>query len=153
MRTVANRRTPPEALRGSPSGHPPSGVESRALRRLQRESADSPFVFASERGAPFSTAGFRKMIAQLGKVAGFKFGVHPTCCAMRAASSWPTTETKRLAPLLTRLNEEDKVIRLRLTRLSGDGGHLRQQIALLRKERDPHFAFEGSSTSRTSKTG
>jgi len=57
------------------------------------------------------------------------------------------------APLLTRLNEEDKVIRLRLTRLSGDGGHLRQQIALLRKERDPHFAFEGSSTSRTSKTG
>src|SRR5262249_54067261 len=38
--------------------------------------------------------------------------------------------------------KDDKVIRLRLTRLSGDGSHLRQQIALLWKEGDPHFAFE-----------
>jgi hypothetical protein len=33
---------------GSPSVHPISGVESRALRRLKRESAESPFVFVSE---------------------------------------------------------------------------------------------------------
>jgi hypothetical protein len=43
---------------GTPSVHPVSGVELRALRRLQRESKASPFVFVSERGAPFTTAGF-----------------------------------------------------------------------------------------------
>ena len=37
----------------------------------------SPFIFTSERGAPFTTAGFRKMIARLGVVAGFGFLVHP----------------------------------------------------------------------------
>jgi type 1 fimbriae regulatory protein FimB/type 1 fimbriae regulatory protein FimE len=46
----------------------------RALRALKRE---SPFVFVSERGAPFTRAGFAKMIARTGQKAGFKFGVHP----------------------------------------------------------------------------
>jgi type 1 fimbriae regulatory protein FimB/type 1 fimbriae regulatory protein FimE len=55
---------------GSPATHPLTGVELRALRRLQRESEGSPFVFSTERGAPFSTAGFRKMLARLGKAAG-----------------------------------------------------------------------------------
>jgi integrase len=45
---------------GSPSVHPISCVESRALRRLKRESAESPFVFVSERGVPFTTSGFRR---------------------------------------------------------------------------------------------
>jgi type 1 fimbriae regulatory protein FimB/type 1 fimbriae regulatory protein FimE len=62
---------------GTPSVHPLAGVELRALRRLKRESAESPFVFVSERGAPFTTAGFRKMIARLGLAAGFKFPLHP----------------------------------------------------------------------------
>ena len=52
-------------------------MKLRALRRLQRESPPSPYVFVSERGTPFSTAGFRKMVARLGVAAGFKFGVHP----------------------------------------------------------------------------
>jgi hypothetical protein len=52
---------------GTPSTHPLSGVELRALRRLKRESPDSAFVFVSERGAPFSTAGFLKMVARLRK--------------------------------------------------------------------------------------
>jgi integrase len=47
---------------GTPSTHPLSGRELRALRRLQRERAASSFVFVSERGAPFSTAGFARMI-------------------------------------------------------------------------------------------
>src|SRR4029077_12159452 len=47
---------------GTPSTHPLTGVEMRALRRLQREAPASPFVFVSERGAPFSTAGFARMI-------------------------------------------------------------------------------------------
>jgi hypothetical protein len=39
------------AKNGSPSVHPLAGVELRALRRLKRESAESPFVFVCERGA------------------------------------------------------------------------------------------------------
>jgi integrase len=42
---------------GTPSVHPLSGSDMRALRRLQRESEAGPFVFVSERGAPFTTAG------------------------------------------------------------------------------------------------
>src|SRR6516225_52232 len=52
------------AKNGEPSTHPLSGVELRALRRLKRESIESPFVFVSERGSPFTTAGYRKMIAR-----------------------------------------------------------------------------------------
>jgi site-specific recombinase XerD len=37
----------------------------------------SPFVFVSERGSPFTTAGFRKMVARLGVAAKFQFAVHP----------------------------------------------------------------------------
>jgi hypothetical protein len=60
------------------SVHPISGRELRALRRLKREQDPaSPFIFASERGAPFSTAGLRKMLARLGEAAGFDFRVHP----------------------------------------------------------------------------
>jgi integrase len=36
---------------GTPSTHPLTGRELRALRRLQREAPTSPFVFVSERGA------------------------------------------------------------------------------------------------------
>jgi type 1 fimbriae regulatory protein FimB/type 1 fimbriae regulatory protein FimE len=49
-------------------------MEMRALRALKRESS---FVLVSERGAPFTRAGFAKMIARAGREAGFKFGVHP----------------------------------------------------------------------------
>ena len=63
---------------GSESVHPLSGRELRALRRLKREQQPvSPFIFTSERGAPFTPAGFRKMIARLGVAAGFGFPVHP----------------------------------------------------------------------------
>jgi site-specific recombinase XerD len=54
-----------------------TGRELRALRRLKRESKiESPFVFVSERGAPFSLRGFRQMIERVGVAAGFKFPVH-----------------------------------------------------------------------------
>ena len=60
------------------SVHPLSGRELRALRRLKRDQDPaSPFIFTSERGAPFTTAGFRKMIARLGIAAGLGFPVHP----------------------------------------------------------------------------
>src|SRR5262249_24885841 len=50
--------------RGTPSTHPISGDELRALRRLKRDAKPSPFVFVSERGSPFSVAGFQKLIAR-----------------------------------------------------------------------------------------
>jgi integrase len=63
--------------RGTPSTHPVRGDELRALRRLQREQAPkSPFVFTSERGAPFATAGFARMVERAGEHAGFGFKAH-----------------------------------------------------------------------------
>ena len=47
---------------GTPSTHPLTGRELRALRRHQRESANSPFVFVSERRAPLSAPGFSRMV-------------------------------------------------------------------------------------------
>ena len=45
---------------GTPATHPLTGRELRALRRLQREQGSkSPFVFVSERSAPFSKRGFQ----------------------------------------------------------------------------------------------
>ena len=50
---------------GAPAVHPLTGRELRALRRLKREQRPvSPFVATTERGAPFSTAGFRQMLAR-----------------------------------------------------------------------------------------
>jgi integrase len=60
---------------GVPSVHPIPGDEMRALRELKR-TAVSPFVFTSERGAPFTTAGFAKMVARAGEAAKLK-SVHP----------------------------------------------------------------------------
>jgi site-specific recombinase XerD len=34
-------------------------------------------VFVSERGSPFTTAGFARLIERAGFDAGFKFGMHP----------------------------------------------------------------------------
>ena len=61
---------------GIATTHPLQGDEMRALRELKRNS-ESPFVFVSERGSPFTTAGFAKMVARLGEEAKFKFRVHP----------------------------------------------------------------------------
>ena len=64
--------------RGTPSTHPIIGDEMRALRRLQREQKPkSAFVFTSERGSPFATSGFARLIERAGIAAGLKFKVHP----------------------------------------------------------------------------
>jgi type 1 fimbriae regulatory protein FimB/type 1 fimbriae regulatory protein FimE len=62
---------------GTSSTQPLQGDTMRALRQLFREAPASPFVFVSERGAPFTRAGFQKMVARAGVEAGFEFGVHP----------------------------------------------------------------------------
>ena len=49
----------------------------RALRKLQREQNPVTFVFTSERGSPFTTAGFARLVERAGAVAGFEFKAHP----------------------------------------------------------------------------
>jgi integrase len=72
--TLAVRRV----KQGSPSTHPILGDELRALRKLQREQdPKSPFVFTSERGSPFTTAGFARLVERAGESAGLGFKAHP----------------------------------------------------------------------------
>ena len=61
---------------GETAVHPLGGKELRALRRLQRESAKSLYLFVSERGAPLSVAGYQRMVARAGKAAKFRFLIH-----------------------------------------------------------------------------
>jgi integrase len=65
------------AKNGSPSVHPLAGVELRVLRRLLREQGNSRYVFMSERGAPMSPVGFRRLFERLGEAAKMPFPVHP----------------------------------------------------------------------------
>jgi type 1 fimbriae regulatory protein FimB/type 1 fimbriae regulatory protein FimE len=72
--TLAVRR----AKKGSPATHPIVGDELRALRRHQREQEpQSPFLFTSERGSPFTTAGFARLVERAGAAAGLGFKAHP----------------------------------------------------------------------------
>jgi integrase len=61
---------------GTPATHPLTGREMRALRRHQRESARSAFVFVSERGAPLSAPGFSRMVERAGRAAKLGIKVH-----------------------------------------------------------------------------
>jgi integrase len=64
--------------KGTPSTHPIRGDEMRALRKLQREQEPkSPFVFTSERGSPFTTAGFARLVERAGEAAKLGFKAHP----------------------------------------------------------------------------
>jgi type 1 fimbriae regulatory protein FimB/type 1 fimbriae regulatory protein FimE len=64
--------------RGVAAVHPLSGRELRALRRLKRDQEPaSPVVFTSERGAPFSTHGYAKLIERLGVAVKFESPLHP----------------------------------------------------------------------------
>ena len=63
---------------GTPSSHPILGDELRSLRQLQRkQDPKSPFVFTSERGAPFTSAGFARMVERVGAAAKLPFKAHP----------------------------------------------------------------------------
>jgi type 1 fimbriae regulatory protein FimB/type 1 fimbriae regulatory protein FimE len=63
---------------GISSTHPLQGDELRALRRLQRESKLSPFVFVSERGTPFTTVGFARVIERAARRdLGLELKAHP----------------------------------------------------------------------------
>src|SRR6478672_6202263 len=63
------------AKAGTTGTHPLLGDEQRALRVLKRE-AKSPFIFVTERGAPFSVSGLAKLIERAGIEAKIPFKVH-----------------------------------------------------------------------------
>src|SRR6516164_869940 len=83
---------------GTPATHPLTGRELRALRRLQREQrSKSPFVFVSERSAPFAKRGFQAMVERTARAAGFDMKIHPHMlrhsCGYKLANDGVDTRT------------------------------------------------------------
>src|SRR5215469_5352224 len=83
---------------GTPATHPLTGRELRALRRLQREQGSrSPFIFVSERGAPFAKRGFQAMVERAARAAGFDMKIHPHMlrhsCGYKLANDGVDTRT------------------------------------------------------------
>jgi type 1 fimbriae regulatory protein FimE len=62
---------------GTPSTHTLQGDELRVLRALRRDWPDTPYLFASERGAAMTDSNVRKLIARLGREVRLGFPVHP----------------------------------------------------------------------------
>lgn len=62
---------------GRDSIHPLRSPEIRALRQIQRDYADTSYVFVSERKAPLSTRSIRHIVARAGELADLSFQIHP----------------------------------------------------------------------------
>jgi len=62
---------------GNASTHPLHGPELRALRKLQRDYPNSPYVFVGERNGPLTDSSVRKLVARAGVAAGLEFPTHP----------------------------------------------------------------------------
>ena len=65
---------------------PISFTSIRALRELRRQFPDSGFVFATERGGPFTPDAVNRLIKRIGERAGFAFPVH--CHMLRHACGY-----------------------------------------------------------------
>ena len=124
---------------GSPANHPIPGDEMRALRRLQREQEPkAPFVFTSERGSPFSTSGFAKLVERAGEAAGLGFKAHPHmlrhACGFALANRGH--DTRSLQAYLGHRNIQHTVRYTELTpsgsRISGEAEH---ETGVLRSQR------------------
>ena len=112
------------AKKGTPATHPVVGDEMRALRKLQREQdPKSPFVFTSERGSPFTTAGFARMVERAGVEARLGFPAHPHmlrhACGFALANKGH--DTRALQAYLGHRNIQHTV---RYTELSPDGSRI-----------------------------
>ena len=98
---------------GTPAVHPIHGEELRALRRLQREQdPKSMFVFTSERGTPFTTAGFQRIVERAGVAAKLDFPAHPHmlrhACGFALANKG--TDTRAIQAYLGHRNIQHSVI-------------------------------------------
>jgi type 1 fimbriae regulatory protein FimB/type 1 fimbriae regulatory protein FimE len=49
----------------------------RSLRAIKRGDSDTRYVFMTERDAPITAAGFRKMLSRLAVDAKFQLSIHP----------------------------------------------------------------------------
>lgn len=62
---------------GMTTQHPLRAVELRLLGKLRRQAPDSKYVLMTERGAPWSTSNFRKVLQRLAAVAKISISVNP----------------------------------------------------------------------------
>lgn len=62
---------------GVASVHSLRGPEIRALRQLQREYPNSPYLFVSERKGPLLPNAFRAILNRAGAIVGLPFPIHP----------------------------------------------------------------------------
>ena len=79
--TITIRR----AKGGFATEHPLRAVELRLLGRLRRENPDAVYVLMTERGTPWSTSNFRKVLQRLAKAAGSKIAISVNPHALRHA--------------------------------------------------------------------
>ena len=104
---------------GTPSVHPLRGPELRALRRLQRDYPNLPYVFISERKAPLTDDAVRKIISRAGREARFPFTIHPHmlrhACGYKLAQAGQ--DTRAIQHYLGHKNIQHTV---RYTQLSAD---------------------------------
>lgn len=79
--TITIRR----AKGGFATEHPLRAVELRLLGRLRRENPDAVYVLMTERGTPWSTSNFRKVLQRLANAAGSKIAISVNPHALRHA--------------------------------------------------------------------
>ncbi len=116
---------------GTPATHPLTGREMRALRKHQRESARSAFVFVSERGAPLSAPGFSRMVERAGRAAklGIKVHAHMLRHACGYALANAGHDTRALQAYLGHANIQNTT---RYTALAPSAGSVCEVLARLR---------------------
>jgi integrase len=107
------------AKHGQESTHPIKGDELRALRALRRDNPNSAYIFMSERGTPFSEAGFGRMVERAGIEAALGFPIHAHMlrhsCGYKLANDGH--DTRSLQHYLGHKNIQHTV---RYTQLAGD---------------------------------
>jgi type 1 fimbriae regulatory protein FimB/type 1 fimbriae regulatory protein FimE len=135
--TLAVRRV----KKGSPATHPIRGDGLRALRKLAREQEPkSPFVFTSERGAPFTTAGFARMVERAGEAAGFTFKAHPHmlrhACGFALANKGHDTRALQADATGNRRFWPVKVGQMDLDRVAADRDQLWAEASALEPSED-----------------
>jgi site-specific recombinase XerD len=62
---------------GIPATHPLRGIQLRALRQLQRDYPDTPYVFVSERKTPLTARTVSHIITRAGESSKLMLAVHP----------------------------------------------------------------------------
>ena len=84
------------AKKGTPATHPVVGDEMRVTAQVAAGAgSQSPFVFTSERGSPFTTAGFARMVERAGVEAKLGFPAHPHMLRHAVVLRWLTRATIR----------------------------------------------------------